>query len=348
MSIPYSLSYALKWPFLRCKPSIKCHSPFALQPASFAEFPNDQGPLKSIVFVGDLMCQKGNIVPEICSELRSLMSQAEIVIGNLEAPISCKENKSKSYKLLEFQISQAYVKDCLHAFSIHPETCYLNIANNHIADQGIVGFTSTIEQLKELGVTPFGMVSSNQLPFIPIKIAETQIGIVAWSHWLNKNSLIYPHTIYRTPEILEQDWLQIKKNYKIDLLLGYPHWEYEFQHFPQMETRRMAHHLINTGFDCLIGHHPHVIQAIEQFKKCFIFYSLGNCIAKQPAWPTRLLGVLQLMLNVEKNCLQAYHLHCFFQHNNGQLRQIVPISAIPLKLQKKVIDRLNLLFPHIK
>ena len=33
---------------------------------------------------------------------------------------------------------------------------------------------------------------------------------------------------------------------------------------------------ISDGADMVIGHHPHVIQGYEQYKKGIIFYSLGK------------------------------------------------------------------------
>ena len=40
--------------------------------------------------------------------------------------------------------------------------------------------------------------------------------------------------------------------------------------------RRLAHLAVREGADCVVGHHPHVIQGIEKYKKGIIAYSLGN------------------------------------------------------------------------
>lgn len=40
----------------------------------------------------------------------------------------------------------------------------------------------------------------------------------------------------------------------------------------------MGHFLIDNGVDLFIGHHPHRIQGIENYKGKYIVYSLGNFV----------------------------------------------------------------------
>ena len=39
---------------------------------------------------------------------------------------------------------------------------------------------------------------------------------------------------------------------------------------------RLARLMIDNGADAVIGHHPHILQGIEHYKRGIIFYSLGN------------------------------------------------------------------------
>jgi poly-gamma-glutamate synthesis protein (capsule biosynthesis protein) len=61
----------------------------------------------------------------------------------------------------------------------------------------------------------------------------------------------------------------------------YVHWgnEYELKHSEQQEA--LAHYVIDSGIDAVIGHHPHVVQDIEIYNGKPIFYSLGNFIFDQ-------------------------------------------------------------------
>jgi poly-gamma-glutamate synthesis protein (capsule biosynthesis protein) len=45
--------------------------------------------------------------------------------------------------------------------------------------------------------------------------------------------------------------------------------------------RTLAHRLIDSGADLILGSHPHVVQGIESYHGRFIFYSLGNFIFDQ-------------------------------------------------------------------
>ena len=41
-------------------------------------------------------------------------------------------------------------------------------------------------------------------------------------------------------------------------------------------SRALAKYTIDNGADLILGHHPHVVQGIEEYKNKFIVYSLGN------------------------------------------------------------------------
>jgi len=52
--------------------------------------------------------------------------------------------------------------------------------------------------------------------------------------------------------------------------------EYEERH-NELQTL-MARMAIDAGADLVIGHHPHVVQGIEEYEGGLIFYSLGNLV----------------------------------------------------------------------
>ena len=43
----------------------------------------------------------------------------------------------------------------------------------------------------------------------------------------------------------------------------------------------MAHATIDAGADLVVGHHPHVVQDMEQYKDKWIAYTLGNFVFDQ-------------------------------------------------------------------
>jgi len=45
--------------------------------------------------------------------------------------------------------------------------------------------------------------------------------------------------------------------------------------------KQLAHLAIDTGADLVVGHHPHWVQEVEEYKGKLIYYSLGNFIFDQ-------------------------------------------------------------------
>ena len=63
--------------------------------------------------------------------------------------------------------------------------------------------------------------------------------------------------------------------------------------------RKIAHQLIESGADVVIGCHPHVLQPVEFYKNGIIFYSLGNFVFDQGQRPARNTTLLQMNVNRE-------------------------------------------------
>ncbi len=61
-----------------------------------------------------------------------------------------------------------------------------------------------------------------------------------------------------------------------DLIVASCHWGIERDYYPTDFQQDLGHKLIDAGADIVIGHHPHVLQGIEEYKGKIICYSLGN------------------------------------------------------------------------
>ena len=58
----------------------------------------------------------------------------------------------------------------------------------------------------------------------------------------------------------------------------YLHWGNEFVNCPSETQIKLAHWLVDLGFDLIVGMHSHVLQGFEEYKGKYIFYSIGNCL----------------------------------------------------------------------
>jgi AmmeMemoRadiSam system protein B len=59
------------------------------------------------------------------------------------------------------------------------------------------------------------------------------------------------------------------------------HWGVEYSTEPTKAQTELAHDIIDAGADVIIGHHPHVVQTVEDYNDGLIVYSLGNFISDQ-------------------------------------------------------------------
>ena len=66
------------------------------------------------------------------------------------------------------------------------------------------------------------------------------------------------------------------KEEAVDLILASCHWGIEGDYYPGDYQRELGKKCIDWGADLVIGHHPHVLQGIEEYQGKYIVYSLGN------------------------------------------------------------------------
>ena len=197
----------------------------------------------------------------VCSVTKS----SDAVIGNLESPLLLKQSACKDDFYGNYEMA-SFLKKC----GIN----YLNIANNHILEHGVNGYNQTIDALNKEKIGIIG--NKNEVIFIHSD--NSTIAIAGFSS-VGKN-------ISNTFSVLNKknikDALQQMTEANADLKIFCFHWGDEYIHKPSVEQRKLAKSLIDMGADIIIGHHPHVIQPYEQYKKGHIFYSLGNFCFDNP------------------------------------------------------------------
>ena len=69
-----------------------------------------------------------------------------------------------------------------------------------------------------------------------------------------------------------------------DVVLVSMHWGIHFVRATLADYQQVAAHAaIDAGADAIIGHHPHILKAVELYRGKPIFYSLGNFAIEQPS-----------------------------------------------------------------
>lgn len=205
---------------------------------------------------------------------------ADITVGNFESPIA--PNSGNGGMPFVFNAPAA-----MAAAAKGAGINVLNIANNHIYDQGYKGLLETIDHLKQRSINHVGLYENDApLPLI-IEKNNIKVGIIGLTMLLN----IFPEDaksfLYVRKFDPERDISVISEAKKrVDFLIVYIHWGNEYKKEPSAEQADYAARLAEAGADIIIGSHPHVLQPASLIVKndgavVPVIYSLGNLISNQ-------------------------------------------------------------------
>jgi poly-gamma-glutamate synthesis protein (capsule biosynthesis protein) len=76
----------------------------------------------------------------------------------------------------------------------------------------------------------------------------------------------------------------IKENReRADCVVVSLHWGEEFCHYPTPGQMSVARGIIDAGAHIVLGHHSHVLQGIERYRKGVIAYNLGSLMMSGPS-----------------------------------------------------------------
>lgn len=249
----------------------------------------------------------------------------DITTANLETTLTNADNKAD--KLYAFKGKPEYAK-VLAMASIEA----VNVSNNHIYDYGNNGFRDTLANLKAQGISYFGEGNVWSKEIKGIKFG-----------FLGYRGFYYDNTFLNK---MKSD-INNLKNQGCYVVVNF-HFGDENSYTPNETQKYIAHFAINNGADLIIGHHPHVIQEIEQYKGKLICYSLGNfCFGGNVNPKDKDTFILQakLRFNSGKLISQAIRIIPCSISSSDNINDYCPT---PMEGVKKAdfIKKLNLLSKH--
>lgn len=237
----------------------------------------EQQPI-TIIFAGDIMLDRSirskalqfGYEYLISPSLSDLLQKADIVVANLEGPITNNpsisvgsEVGSRNNYIFTFAPESA-------SFLANKNINLVNLGNNHILNFGPAGLESTYQYLDQAGVAYFGYTGIDQPATKYIKIIDKngyKIGFVNYNQF-----------IWQGEEQAFTDLATVSS--EADYVIMYTHWGNEY--VPENQVLiDLAHTFIDAGADMIIGSHPHVITGNEIYQGKPIYYSLGNFIFDQ-------------------------------------------------------------------
>ncbi len=257
--------------------------------ADSTEAPGDDGrsglPLEppaefTLTVVGDVMLDRtvwrriqSNGTSSIFERVRADLRGADICFANLECPLSTVGPHAPS----EYCIFRAdpHAVDVLLDGGID----VVALANNHTLNSGTEALMQTMDHLDEAGVAYCGANRQRERSWEPCRfeVAGLLIGFIACT------DLSFEHGSWCKVDDEMTDFARRVSAAKsgCDLLVVSIHWGNEYQKVPTDRQQRVAHAAIDAGGNLIIGHHPHTLQGVGEYRGSPILYSCGNFVFDQ-------------------------------------------------------------------
>lgn len=218
-------------------------------------------------------------------QIGPVLQRAGMVFANLEVPIGAGSERNEQKKIIhagDAQITEMMLKRL--------NIGCVSLANNHIYDCMMDGLMATINLLDKMGIrhTGAGWKKEHVEPVI-LDLPDRRVGFVAYvDKGTNPGTEHFPEARinYFELEKARQDITALKN--VADKVICSIHWGRDYSHYPTPAQMEQARHLVNSGADVIMGHHPHVLQAYEKYKDGQIFYSLGNLTYGDFYWEGKL------------------------------------------------------------
>jgi len=251
-------------------------------PSTLSE--NSPPPRFTLTAVGDIMLDRGvgrrikKYRPDYpFAHVVDHLRNADLAFGNLESLISESGEKTRG-KEITFRANIDSVAGLSFA-----GIDVVSLANNHAVDFGDPALLETMDILAHNNIAYIGAGANFAAAHRPARfnINNIDIAFLAYSYEFDKvkEASVSPGIAVMDAEKVKKDILSCRK--WADIVIISCHWGWEYSDHPDEETREFAHFAIDSGADILIGHHPHVIQGVETYKKGLICYSLGNFVFDQ-------------------------------------------------------------------
>lgn len=200
---------------------------------------------------------------------------ADVLFGNLETVLS--DDGIIPYDFYSEQMRGN--SHCSKALK-NADFNVLNLANNHMMQHGNRAFTDTVSNLESVGITCIGLKEDdgNHSKLKVITVKGKKLGFLGYSivseNYAPSSGILYAYCGY--PHKIIRDIRSVR--HKVDWLIVSMHWGAEFMKKPSPFVVQLAHDIVDSGADIILGHHPHVVQEVEEYKNRLICYSLGNFV----------------------------------------------------------------------
>lgn len=294
----------------------------------------------SLIAVGDISFSRGverivkreNNINYPFLKIADYLKSADLVFGNLETSIM--EGREITDREMVFR-SNPGTEQAIKEANIS----IVSLANNHTPNFGQKGLMDTFEYLKHADIKFVGAGENEQEAYSPLYIdknglkfaflAYNDVDVVPVSYEAKKN-------LAGTAFMKKDKMIKAVKEAKLiaDFVIVSMHSGNEYVAKPNNSQVYFAHAAIDAGADLIIGHHPHVVQTMEEYKGKFIFYSLGNFVFDE-MWVKETLNELAVKVYFTKAGVQKISFFPITAKNISQPEKADEVNA------EKILKRLK-------
>jgi hypothetical protein len=242
----------------------------------------------NLLAVGDLMLGRGvSAEPDPLSDVAGWLQAADVTMGNLEnvlldsgIPLQAPDGEAQPILL---SAAPATARSLRRAgFDI------LGVANNHSLDYGVAGLKETAGHLQQAGLEIIGTtIEAGASEPLYHEIDGVRLAFLAFNAIPEANPLAacqptstcWPLPVRWDPVEAAASIVSAKAG--ADAVIVSIHWGFEYEPWQDPSQEKMAEIMLEAGADLIIGHHPHVAQAIVVNGEGVTAYSLGNFVFDQ-------------------------------------------------------------------
>ena len=249
-------------------------------------------PEARVLFVGDLLFDRyirqvietrgGEIIFSCIDEL---LQNADVVVGNLEGPITSAPSVSAGSAIGSPENFRFTFPPATAALLQKHNISIVTIGNNHVGNFGREGIESTKRYLAGAGVGHFGAGAVYRT-----KIRRVPLSFINYNEFGGEG----PEEVIKTISA---------ERAAGRVAIVYAHWGEEYTAVPE-RVRRAAALFAHAGASAILGSHPHVVLGSERLGDTLVYWSLGNFIFDQ-YWDSSVSRGLAVLLTISKDGVEV-------------------------------------------
>jgi Bacterial capsule synthesis protein PGA_cap len=213
------------------------------------------------------------------SDLRTLVSSADLAICHLETPLAPRGGPYSSYPV--FSVPPQIVP-AIKATGY--DAC--TTVSNHSLDAGFDGIVRTLRDFDRAGIEHAGTVTTKRASRQPLllRVQGVKVGLVAATYGTNGIPLPAdePWSVPIINVAKIEAMARRARERGADIVLVGLHWGDEYVHTPSAYQVDIADQLSqDKDISLIYGEHAHVVQPITKVNGTWVVYGLGNGVAAQ-------------------------------------------------------------------